>query len=271
MYEILRKKRIFGYICRKNNAMADSPRIPADAFARTALLLGPKAMQRIGRARVILFGIGGVGSWCAEALIRAGIRDLTIVDPDDVAPTNLNRQLMATTATLGHPKVEALRERLLDINPEAAITARREAYNAETAAGFDLSSYDFVIDAIDALKDKALLILDASASRATFFSSMGSALKTDPTKVRVAEFWSVRGCPLGSALRKKLRREKTLPAKPFLCVYDDEVLENRGAPVDPAAEPGYAKKAVTNGTLSYITGIFGLTLAGLVIQSLAEA
>lgn len=270
MYEILRKKRIFGYICRKISAMPDSPRIPADAFARTTLLLGDETMERIGRARVILFGIGGVGSWCAEALVRAGIRDITIVDPDDVAPTNLNRQLMATTATLGRPKVEALRERLLEINPEATVTARREAYNAETAAGFDLDSYDFILDAIDALKDKALLILNASAARGTFFSSMGSALKTDPTKVRVAEFWNVRGCPLGSALRKKLRREKTLPAKPFLCVYDDEVLENRGAPVDPTAEPGYAKKAVTNGTLSYITGIFGLTLAGLVIKTLAE-
>lgn len=271
MYEFLRKKRIFGYICRKNNAMADSPRIPADAFARTALLLGPEAMERIGRARVILFGVGGVGSWCAEALIRSGIRDLTIVDPDTVAPTNLNRQLMATTATLGRPKVEALRERLLEINPEATITGLRGAYSAETAAGFDLDSYDFIIDAIDALRDKALLILNASAARGTFFSSMGSALKTDPTKVRVAEFWSVRGCPLGSALRKKLRRENTLPAKPFLCVYDDEVLENRGAPIDPAEDPGYAKKAVTNGTVSYMTGIFGLTLAGLVIQSLAEA
>lgn len=244
--------------------------MPPDALARTELLLGPEAMGRIARASVILFGIGGVGSWCAEALVRAGIRDITIVDPDDVAPTNLNRQLMATTATLGRPKVEALRERLMEINPDATVIARREAYNAETADGFALNEYDFILDAIDSLKDKALLILNASAARGTFFSSMGSALKTDPTKVRTAEFWSVRGCPLGSALRKKLRREKTLPEKPFLCVYDDEVLENRGAPVDPAAEPGYAKKAVTNGTLSYITGIFGLTLAGLVIQHIAE-
>lgn len=240
----------------------------AHFFDRTELLIGPEAMQRLRDARVLLLGVGGVGSWCAESLIRSGIGHLTLVDPDCVAPTNVNRQLMATVETLGRPKVDVLLERLLTINPEAEIVARREAFSAETAAGFDLGAYDAVIDAIDALRDKALLILTASASPARFYSSMGSALKTDPTKVRVAEFWNVRGCPLGSALRKKLRREKTLPAKPFLCVYDDEVQENRGAPVDPAADPGYAKKAVTNGTLSYITGIFGLTLAGLVIQDL---
>lgn len=240
----------------------------AHFFDRTELLIGPEAMQRLRCARIILFGIGGVGSWCAESLIRSGIGHLTLVDPDFVAPTNVNRQLMATAETLGRPKAEVLRERLLTINPQADIVARREAFNTETADGFDLGAYDVVIDAIDALRDKALLILKASASTARFYSSMGSALKTDPTKVRVAEFWDVRGCPLGSALRKKLRREKTLPAKPFLCVYDEEVLENRGAPVDPAADPGYAKKAVTNGTLSYITGIFGLTLAGLAIRDL---
>ena len=237
-------------------------------FSRTALLLGSEAMQRLAGARVILFGVGGVGSWCAEGLVRSGIGHLTLVDPDRISPTNVNRQLMATCRTIGQVKVEALRDRLQEIHPEADIIAIQSAYNAETAAGFDLNAYDVVIDAIDSLKDKARLILDASASAARFYSSMGSALKTDPTQIRVAEFWDVRGCPLGSALRKKLRKDKTLPEKPFLCVYDSEVLENRGAPVDPAAEPGYAKKAVTNGTLAPITGIFGFTLAALIIQDL---
>ena len=242
---------------------------PSESFARTRLLLGDEAMERLAGARVLLFGVGGVGSWCAEALIRSGIGSLTLADPDCISPTNLNRQLMATTRTVGQPKAQVLRDRLLEINPAAEVIALDKAFNAETAEQFDLDSYDAVIDAIDSLKDKALLILRASASKARFYSSMGSALKTDPTQVRVAEFWDVRGCPLGSALRKKLRKDKTLPEKPFLCVYDAEVLENRGAAVDPAAEPGYAKKAVTNGTLAPITGIFGFTLAALVLQDLS--
>jgi len=237
-------------------------------FSRTALLLGDEAMERLAEARLILFGVGGVGSWCAEGLVRSGISHLTLVDPDRVSPTNVNRQSMATSRTIGEVKVEALKDRLIEINPEADIIAIQGAYSSETAAGFDLNRYDVIIDAIDSLKDKARLILDASASGARFYSSMGSALKTDPTQIRVAEFWDVRGCPLGSALRKKLRKDKTLPEKPFLCVYDSQVLENRGAPVDPAAEPGYAKKAVTNGTLAPITGIFGFTLSALIIQDL---
>lgn len=247
------------------------PKANPDIFSRAELLLGSDAMQRISEARVILFGVGGVGSWCAEGLVRSGIRHLTLVDPEIVSASNVNRQLMATTETIGAVKVTALRERLLAINPEAEIIARQEACNAENEAAFDLDAYDVIIDAIDALKDKAFLILKASAARGRFYCSMGAALKTDPTKVRVAEFWNVRGCPLGSAIRKKFRRAGTLPAKPFLCVYDEEVLENRGAAQDPADEPGYAKKAVTNGSLVHITAIFGFTLCGLIIEDLIQA
>ena len=198
-------------------------------LARTELLLGQEAMERISAARVILFGVGGVGSWCAEGLVRSGIRHLTIVDSDRISESNVNRQLMATSSTVGKIKVEVLRNRLTDINPEAEIIALREIYSAETASRFDLDSYDYVIDAIDSLKDKCDLIVRAAASRATFFSSMGSALKIDPLRIRVAPFAEVRGCPLGSALRKKLRREGRFPDRPFLCVYDDEVLPNLGA------------------------------------------
>jgi tRNA A37 threonylcarbamoyladenosine dehydratase len=156
-----------------------------------------------------------------------------------------------------------LKERLLDINPSCHITALRERYSAGTKWG--LEGFDVVIDAIDSLSDKAALILEASASPAAFFSSMGAACKIDPTKVRVAEFFSVRGCPLGSALRKKLRQAKTLPSKPFLCVYDDEVLPNLGPEQDPG--PG---KAVANGTLAPVTGIFGFTLAGLALNEILK-
>lgn len=229
------------------------------AFARTERLLGADGLRKLTNTRVILLGVGGVGSWCAEALVRSGLGHLTLVDPDRVDITNINRQLPATTHTVGHPKVEVLKERLLEINPLCEITALQARY--EKGADFGLASYDCIIDAIDSLTDKANLILEASACPGAFFSSMGAACKMDPTKVRVAEFFQVRGCPLGAALRKRLRKNGTLPAKPFLCVYDEEVLPNLGPEQDPG--PG---KAIANGTLAPITGIFGFTLAGLVIQ-----
>ena len=212
-------------------------------------------MDRLRGVRVIIFGVGGVGSWCAESLVRSGVGHLTIVDQDRVVESNINRQLMATTKTVGRVKVEALRERLLDINPDADIVAIEGAYNKTTADSYDLSPYDYIIDAIDSLSCKTELLLRASRTGATVFSSMGAALKVDPTRVRVAEFWDVRGCPLGAAIRKKMRQNKTLPAKKFLCVYDDEVLPNVG-------------EGESNGTTAHITGIFGLTLAGLVIKDI---
>ena len=236
-----------------------------DNFSRTELLMGQERMRRLAAARVILFGTGGVGSWCAEALIRTGIGHLTLVDPDVVMPSNINRQLPATTATIGRLKVEVLRERLLEINPDAEIIAIPEAFHDADRERFDLASYDYILDAIDSLTDKRWLLLRASETAATVFSSMGAALKTDPSKVRIAEFWDVRGCPLGFLLRKKMRREGTLPAKKILCVYDEEVLENQGT---APAESGDGARKTINGTTCPITGIFGFTLAGLVINDI---
>ena len=172
-----------------------------DIFNRARLLLGDESMERLASRRVLLFGVGGVGSWCAESLVRTGIVHLTIVDADCVNITNVNRQLMATTRTVGRPKVEVLKERLLEINPSAQITAIQELFTAENAADFHLDSYDYIIDCIDSLKDKTALIELASHSPAALFSSMGAALKIDPTRIRVAEFWDVQGDPLARAIR----------------------------------------------------------------------
>lgn len=237
---------------------------------RTRLLVGDEGMDRIAARRVLLLGVGGVGSWCAESLVRSGIGHLTLVDADDVNPSNVNRQLMATTRTVGRPKVEALKERLLEINPQAQITALQEVFTAETAASFQLESYDYIIDCIDSLKDKALLIELASHSPATFFSSMGAALKIDPTRIQVAEFWDVHGDPLARAIRKKFHKEGRETGKKFLCVFSDELLENKGTAPDPSLEENLFRKAVTNGTLCHITAIFGHTLAGLVLQDITR-
>ncbi len=243
--------------------------IPAskDIFNRAELLLGADVMERLASARVILFGVGGGGSWCAEGLVRSGIRNLTIVDADDVVPSNINRQRMATVSTVGRPKVDVLKEILLDIHPEARIEAVHARFTEASAASFGLEQYDYIIDAIDAIKDKASLILHATATSATFFSSMGAACKIDPTKVRVASFWEVRGCPLGAMLRKKLRKAGTLPAKDFLCVYDEELLPNRGADTALPEELKFDKVS-HNGSLITVTAPFGFTLASLVIQDL---
>ena len=264
-------------------------------FNRTELLLGSEAMELIRSKRVIIFGVGGVGSWCAECLVREGIMHLTLVDSDVVCVTNCNRQLMATTKTIGEPKVEALRKRLLEINPEADILALQKNYSEETKNDFNLESYDYVIDAIDSLKDKISLIIKATSplpapplgechisadlplkalpqrgsGEGAFFSSMGAALRIDPTKVRVSEFWKIKGDPLAAAMRSAMRRNKLFPARKFLCVHSEEPpLPNLGKALQDGSQT--FNKVQTNGSLCHITAIFGMTLAGLVIQDICR-
>jgi tRNA threonylcarbamoyladenosine dehydratase len=255
-------------------------------FQRTELLFGAEKMDWVSRKRVIVFGIGGVGSWCAESLVRSGIRHLTLVDSDRVCVTNINRQVHATTQTVGEVKTEALKKRLLEINPDASINALQKIYEPSVSDAFDLGSYDYIIDAIDSLSNKIDLIRKATRTNAFFLSSMGASLKMDPTQVRVSEFWKVKGCPFGSIIRKKIRKGD-LPAKEFLCVYSEELLENRGSGAscgtdkclcpkskNSTGEPDLAdhewcsQKAVINGTVAHITAIYGFTLAGLVIQDI---
>jgi tRNA A37 threonylcarbamoyladenosine dehydratase len=262
-----------------------------DIFSRNELLIGQKAVHGMETARVILFGVGGVGSWCAESLIRSGICHLTIVDSDRISASNINRQLPATTETVGHVKTDVLKERLLAVNPYADIVAMEAVYTAETSASFRLDTYDYILDAIDSLEHKACLIVNATQTNATFFSSMGAALKLDPSRIRTAEFWKVQGCPLAAALRRKLKKGVRMPAGKFLCVYSDEVLENKGTetassqsgspPADEIKEADRqteaqvqsvwdARKARINGTIVHVTAIFGFTLAGLVIQDIVR-
>lgn len=272
-----------------------------EIFQRTELLFGKDKMQKMAETSVIIFGIGGVGSWCAESLARSGIGHITLVDSDRIAVSNINRQLHATTRTVGEVKTEVLKNRLLEINPYADIQAIQAIYGWENRDDFKLEKYDYIIDAIDSLSNKADLIRTATRTKAVFFSSLGAALKMDPSKIRVAEFWKVRGCPLGAKLRKRLKRGDP-PSKEFYCVYSEELLENvrsnaygekesdepgnmtgqasgslvtcqmdtDSAPGNPelAYHDWTTKKAVVNGTVAHITAIFGFTLAGLVIKDL---
>lgn len=258
-------------------------------FRRTELLLGNDVVDHIAQQRVIIFGVGGVGSWCAESLVRSGVRKMTIVDSDRVCITNINRQLMATTKTVGQVKVEALKERLLTINPSVEIIALQKIFTEETADDFHIDEYDYIIDAIDSLKDKALLIEMACQTKAKFFSSMGAALKLDPTRIQVAEFWKVKGDPLARALRNRFKKQKRFPKRKFQCVFSDELLQNKGynatcgteqcmcpktksGPGDPSLlnHEWCSSKAQINGTLAHITAIFGFVLAGLVVQDATQ-
>lgn len=242
--------------------MIEDPR-----FNRLRLLLGDDVLRRVMSKRVILFGVGGVGSWCAESLVRSGICDITLVDADKVCVTNINRQLLATTSTIDGVKVEVMKRRLLDINPNAQITALEMRYNEESASQFNFDEYDYVIDAIDSLADKALLILKACDSKAILCASMGAALKIDSSRISTAEFWKVQGCPLAASLRRRFKKNKTIPSRKFQCVYSDEVYVNRGEAVVADDAMTYGKVAV-NGTLSHTTAIFGLKLAELVIKDI---
>lgn len=269
---------------------------------RTERLIGEEAVNAIFSKRVIIFGVGGVGSWCAESLVRSGIRHLTIVDSDRVCVTNCNRQLMATSKTIGQVKVEVLKERLLEINPNAEIVALQKIYQEEDAETFHIETYDYVIDAIDSLKEKAHLIMyttslsklikqgkltgEGVAKKLALFSSMGAALRVDPTKIRVAEFWKVKNDGLGKALRKRFKYRKEMPFVKFQCVYSEEVpMENKGenltcgtsqcictkAKLQGEEHDWNASKAQINGTMSHITAIFGFTIAGLVLEDILNA
>ena len=222
-------------------------------FSRSTALLGTESMTQLQSVRVILFGIGGVGSWCAEALIRTGLTHLTIVDGDTVQPSNLNRQLPATQATIGIPKVEALKERLLAINPEADIIARNEMVNEEWLMANGLEGYNYVIDAIDDVQAKTDLILYASRVRGCkIFSSMGAALRFDPTQVTTGELMSIKGDALAKAVRTRMKKLDRYPNKKIRCVYSTE----------------QAQRCETRGSLMQVTAVFGCTLASLIIRDL---
>ncbi|QHI68642.1 tRNA threonylcarbamoyladenosine dehydratase [Tichowtungia aerotolerans] len=240
-------------------------------FHRTKILIGDEALERLTGTHVILFGVGGVGSWCAEALIRSGLGKLTIVDNDVVCETNINRQMQATSKTIGQLKVEALKKRLLEIHPDAQIETKPIPYNRDTRESFDLSQYDYVIDAIDSLSHKVNLIASAMEAGTTLFSAMGAASKIDPTTIKVDSIWKSKGCRLARFVRKRLRKRGA--DGDCLCVYSPERFSLFGDASEPEEEDVDAwseTKAQTNGSMIHMTGTFGFHLAGLVVQDVVR-
>ncbi len=244
-------------------------------FSRTRQFLGEEAMQKLHAARVLVVGLGAVGSYAVEGLARAGIGHLRLVDFDVIQPTNINRQLFALESTLGQRKCDAARLRVLDIHPDCDAEALplfvREDTLPELFAGFEP---DFVVDAIDSLSPKVALMAYLQKHAIPAISSMGAALRTDPTLVRIGKLRDVRGCPLAKLVKKQMRNRK-LPLDP-LCVYSTEDISavrlSRLGPPEPHDSPEHGRGRLRNvlGSLPTLTGIFGLTIANHVIFQLAE-
>ena len=241
-----------------------------EAFSRTALQLGDDAVERLTQARVAVFGIGGVGGYAVEALARSGVGTLDLVDDDTVAPSNLNRQIIATHHTLGQYKVDAAKERILSINPDAVVNTHRTFYLPQTAADFDLSAYDYIIDAIDTVAGKIALIEAAKAVGTPVISCMGAGNKLDATAFQVADISKTTVCPLARVMRKELGKRGIRHLK---VVYSTELPLEGQAPAEegtPASDTRPAQKRAkpTPGSNAFVPAVAGLILAGEVIRDL---
>ena len=239
-----------------------------NAFARTELMFGASAVRKLAEMCVAIVGVGGVGGWCAESLVRSGIGNFILIDPDAVNETNLNRQLVATTATIGQRKVAVLAARMKAINPDCVVQTFETAYTAESAAQFGLETCDYVVDAIDSVTDKVALIRHVlGLADTTLFSSMGAALKTNPSEIKVSAFQKIAGDGLARALRNRFRATGGIPQKKWTCVWSAEHRQNLGnAPQPDELAPIDAHKARINGTIAHLPALFGFTLAGAVVN-----
>ena len=225
---------------------------PEDQFTRTRMLLGSEEVDRLRKASVLLFGIGGVGGFTCEALARAGVGRIHIVDKDVVDITNINRQIIATHDTVGRPKVEVMKERILSINPAAAVEATECFYLPDRAAEFDFGAYDYVIDAIDNVSAKLSIICEAKAAGTPVISSMGTGNKLDPTRFEIADIHKTSVCPLAKVIRKGLKDRG---------IKDVKVLYSREEPVRTGLR--------TPASVSFVPSVAGLIIAGEVIKDLA--
>jgi tRNA A37 threonylcarbamoyladenosine dehydratase len=256
-------------------------------FQRLSLLTGGEVLEALGKTRVSIFGLGGVGGWCAEALARSGLGYIDIIDSDRICVTNINRQVQATSRTLGLSKAGALRERILEINPRCSVHPWEAVFSRDNAEIFNIKKADYCIDAIDSLTYKLDLIEYAAAAGVRFFSSMGMAQKLDPTRIRTASIWDTRGCPLARLVRQGLRKRGF--TGDFTAVYSDERLPLHGEiPVSCGAAGGRcfcpakdgdgkegdiewcSSKKVINGSAVTVTAAAGMILASLVIRDIYE-
>ena len=242
------------------------------AFSRTELLLGKEALLRLSKARVAVFGLGGVGGYAAEALVRSGVGALDLFDPDRICASNLNRQILATEQSIGTYKVDAAKERFLSINPAAEIRSYPVFFLPQSAEQFDFRQYDYVIDAIDTVTGKIALVLKAQEAGVPIISSMGTGNKLDPTQLEVADLYETSVCPLARIMRKELRRRDV---KSLKVVYSKEEPVRRGSEETGGnrAEVDFdgqivRPKTQTPGTAAFVPAAAGFIIASVVVREL---
>ena len=229
-------------------------------FSRFELLVGEDNIQKLNQAHVIVFGVGGVGVYVVEALVRSGIGHITIVDNDVISLSNLNRQIIATQETIGQKKVDVMKKRILSIHPECDVTTLDMFYLPETADQIDLSQYDYVVDAIDTITSKIELAVRCD-QKIPLISSMGTGNKLDPTKLEVTDIYKTSICPLARVMRRELKKRKISALK---VVYSTEKPVETNAPVDPETH----KK--TPGSISFVPSCAGLIIASVVVRDLLK-
>ena len=222
-------------------------------FSRTEALLGEEAMEKLKKARVAVFGIGGVGGHVVEALVRSGVGAVDIVDSDKVCLSNLNRQIIATESSIGKYKVDVMKERILDINPEAVVNVHKCFYLPETKDEFDFSQYSYVVDAVDTVTAKIQLVMEAAEAGVPIISSMGAGNKLDPTAFQVADIYKTSVCPLAKVMRRELKKRGIKKLK---------VVYSREQPVVKNAVPA---------SVAFVPSVVGLIIAGEVIKDLVKA
>lgn len=232
-----------------------------DEFSRTRLLVGQTALKKLQNAKVAVFGIGGVGGYAAEALARSGVGSLVLVDNDKVSLTNINRQIIALHSSVGRYKTEVMRERILDINPNAQVEIHTCFFLPENAVEFDFSSYDYVVDAVDTVTAKIEIILRAQSVGTPVISAMGAGNKLDASRFVVTDIYKTQICPLAKVMRKELKKRDV---KALKVVYSTEPA------LKPAAEEEAAEgsRRATPGSIAYVPSVAGLMLAGEVIKDI---
>lgn len=245
-------------------------------FSRTELLIGKEALERLSKAHVAVFGIGGVGGYVVEALVRSGIGAYDLIDDDKVCLTNLNRQIIATRDTIGRHKVEVMRERILSINPDAEVTTYRCFYLPENAQDFDFSSYDYVVDAVDTVTAKLEIVMRAKESNIPVISCMGVGNKLNPTQLEIADIYKTSVCPLAKVMRRELRKRgvdklKVLYSKeePITPLDDSEDTCREHCVCPPGTTRKCTQRRAIPGSISFVPSAAGLIIASEVVKDLA--
>ncbi len=245
-------------------------------FSRTELLFGREAMEKLYKARVAIFGIGGVGGFAAEALVRSGIGEFDLIDDDKVCLTNLNRQIIATRKTVGKYKAEVMKERILEINPQAVVHVHKCFFLPETADDFDFTAYDYVIDAVDTVTAKIALVMKAQEYNTPIISSMGAGNKLDGSQFKVADIYKTKVCPLAKVMRHELKKRHV---KKLKVVYSEEKVTRPIVDMSiscrahcicpPGAQHKCTEKRDIPGSTAFVPSIAGLIIAGEVIKDIA--